>query len=778
MRGTEIVTSKDPVIVQALQRVKVASEAEAKQRDRELRDLKFDAGEQWPEEIKEQRAGRTGPVPVPSRPCLTINKLDAPVLQVLNQQRNAKLAIQVKPRGGGASKDVAQVYQGLIRHIEVESRAQVARSWAFERAAKVGRGFYRILKTYSNDGDFDQDIVVSRILNQHSVLLDPFALEPDWSDGEWAFIFEDIEESRYKREYPDSKLAHYDESELNALGAEAPKWVNAEKESRVYRIAEYFWVEKKKRLLIVVDPMPLLPEGYTGFEDELPEGLDVKLLAIVQKRTAEERIVHWMKINAVEVLEETIWDGRYIPIVPVVGREYNVNGERSFKGIVHNAIDAHRSYNYMRSAQVEAIGLAPRAPFIMAEGQDEGYEDMWANANTVNYPALKYRPITLLGMPVPPPQRNVTEPAIQAITMAAQAADEDIKATTGVGDPSLGLMTPSDRSARAIKALQQQSEAGNSNYMDNLANISMTLEGKILVNLIPKVYDRPGRILRILGEDDVDQSVMLGAQGQQPGQPPAPPPQAEVQLAPSLATSPMPVGDLALGEYSVVVTVGKSYATRREEQNDMIGQLITAAPQMAPVISDLWVGSMDFPASRAIAARLHKMLPPQLQEGNGTGQPPVPPQVQQQMQQAQATIQQLQAQMQEMTMKMQTKQQELEAKAQVEQMKIEAKAQSEALDRASKERIEEFKAHAQMASASAQAAASQHKAELNAIMSQTQFLSKQRHDAASQLSAQRHESVMEGARQGHEVALASADASATREREREARLFTPSTTGD
>lgn len=714
----------------ALERFKVAKEAEEPQRQRELEDLKFDSGEQWPDDIKLARAGRTGPIPTPARPCLTINKLDAPVLQVLNQQRNAKLAIEVKPKAGPATMAVAEVCQGLIRHIEEESNAQIARAWAFERAAKVGRGFYRILKRYSNDGDFDQDLIIARILNQHMVFLDPYSTEPDWSDGEWGFICEDLPEKRYKRAFPKSKLAHYDDSELHALGTDAPEWTRGDKESRILRVAEYFYVETKKRNLVIIDAIEGVFPGYEGFEDELPKDHG---LVIAQEREVETRTVHWCKINAVEVLEKTIWDGRYIPIIPVIGREYNVNGERTFKGIIANAKDAQRSYNYMRSAQVEAIGLAPRAPFIMAEGQDEGYEDMWANSNTVNYPALKYRPVSLMGQAVPPPQRNVTEPAIQAITVAAGAADDDIKATTGVGDPSLGLMTPSDRSARALKSLQQQSELGNANYLDNLASISMKHEGRVLLDLLPKVYDRPGRVVRILGEEkDETAEVALGPDGT-----PAP-------------EEGMPVVDLSQGQYSVVVSVGKSYKTRREEQNDLIGQLLTAAPQMAPVISDIWVESMDFPSSQKIAKRLHRMLPPQLQSEDG-GEPPIPPQVQQQLQQASQTIEQLQAQMQEMAQKIQTKQAELEAKAQIEERKLLAKQEMEAAELASKERVEAIKAQVQIAEAQGKSAAQRYQTDIQTTLKQAELLQQQRADTRRQ----QHEAAMAGANAATQGALAS-----------------------
>src|SRR5574338_449326 len=422
----------DPSLKEAQDRFRLSAEAFKDQRKRELEDLAFYSGDQWPEEVRRQRLGGQssgGLPPTPPRPILTINKLLQPVQQVCNQQRNARLQLQFAPKRSGATRETAEVMEDIARAIQTDSRAHLARNWAFERTAQCGLGAYRILTDYANDGDFDLDIVYARILNQASVYFDPFATEPDWSDGEWCFITADYSWHRYKREFGKSALASFDDSELTALGDEVPGWITNgdDTESRAVRVAEYFYKEYEE------DRLYGLEDGRNLTQKEAEkEGLDEKTLKGARSRRIRTPKVKWCKLNAVEILEENEWPGRFIPVIPVIGQEMNVNGTRMWQGLVRPAMDAQKSYNYMRSAQVEAIGLAPRAPFIGYAETVEGYDEWWRQANTRNFSFL---PIKAArgpdGAALPPPQRDGTEPAIQAITLAAHEADGDVKATTG-----------------------------------------------------------------------------------------------------------------------------------------------------------------------------------------------------------------------------------------------------------------------------------------------------------------------------------------------------------
>src|SRR4030095_15605122 len=512
---------------EALERFTLCEEAFHDQRQRELDDLRFvdERGAQWPDDIKAARGGQGGGgglPPVPARPCLEFNLLRGPVQQVVNNGRQAKLGLSFAPEGEGVSQAVAQAYTDIARAIQTDSRAHLARQWAFERAAKCGWGVYRILTEYVNDRTFDQKIVYRRILKQASAYLDPFAQEPDWSDGQFALLTEDIPLARYKRAHPGSKLSSYSDRELTSIANDIPRWVttSAGSAGTSIRVAEYWCVKETTRVLV------LLPDETTAFEDEIPRDI----LATVERdrgqplprrRVPTGRQVYWSLINGVEELEPPReWNGRYIPLIPVIGDESNLNGDRRWSGLVQFARDAQQSYNYMRSAQVEAVGLAPRAQWLIADGQLEGYEAWWQQATTRNLPYLPYRLTTYTGGPAPPPQRNIAAPALHAVTPAPAPAKDCLRGTTTVPPVSPGEVDPHERSGVAIRALQGQAEVGASGYLDNLASISMLYEGKALMDLIRLISDRPGRLVPALGADDQRRRVMVNVPFvQQQGQP-------------------------------------------------------------------------------------------------------------------------------------------------------------------------------------------------------------------------------------------------------------------
>ena len=739
--------TRDARLTEALARFKLAADAEHDQRERELTALRFiDHDDQWPEEVRRARKGFQpgGGLPsVPARPCLTINKLRQPVIQTSNEARMARLSLSFSPKGGGASRAIAEAYEDIARAIQADSRASVARQWAYDRAIKAGRGAYRVLTEYATDGDFDQDIVYKRILNQSSVYLDPAAQEPDWSDGEWAFIIEDIRWDRYQRAFPDSKLTKHggdDPGVLTSIGDEQPEWVTTtESGGKVVRVAEYFYLDYTRttvyawlfpdgseRALAKDDPA-IADSGAIPVEDETGQQ---------PSRVVRERSVKWCKLTAYEILEEGEWPGRYIPIVPVIADESNINGERRWTGIVEPAMDAQRSYNVMRSAQVEGVGLAPRAPWVGYAETVEGYETMWEQSNVRNFPILYVKKVNDgTGGTLPPPQRSVVEPAIQAITLAAHEADADIKATTGRFDPSLGNLSSGERSGRAIQALQKQAEMGSSGYLDNLAHLSMVYEGKILRDLIPRIYSRPGRIVAAVGADDQRRSLLIGVpfvKGKDGEPQPVPP------GTPGAITL-----TLDQGEYAVAVSVGKSYTTKREETVAMMGQLAEAAPQMVPIYADLWVGSMDFPGAKQIEDRLKKALPPQFQEQEG--QPPVPPQVQQQMAQAQQMIEALSK--------------ELDAKNQLietDAAKASADLEKTRMDIDSKERIAALQSQTQIELEKLKLQGAQMQAELQAQIQVEQTRLEQLQAYNTQLMAQDHEAGM-AAQQAEQQRVAQAE---------------------
>ena len=564
----------------AKERFQLAAEAEAKVRDAALDDLKFLAGDQWPDNIQTSRT-------IDGRPCLTINRLPSIKRQITNEQRQQRPSIQVNPVGSKSDVDVAEVEQGIIRHIEVISDAEIAYDTGFEMMVTGGFGYWQVITDYVDDQSFDQEIYIKRIKNPFTIYFDPSCIEPTYCDADWAFEIEDIPVFEYKRDYPNSAAAGL--PDFQSIGDQASDW--ATKDS--IRVAKYWHVEYTPVTIC------LLPNNKVVRSGEAPEGVTP-----LRTREVQERKVVCSKINAIEVLEEQDWPGQWIPIIPVLGDDFDISGKRHLAGIVRDAKDPQRMYNYWVSSGTEMIALAPRAPFVGAEGQFEGHEAQWQQANTKNYAYLEYKSVDVAGKPAPLPTRQTFEPPVQAITLMTRQSDQDLKSVVGIYDPGLG-QNKSDQSGKAVQLLQKQSEISNLNFSDNLSR-AIRWTGKILLDLIPKIYDAP-RIQRIIEPDGTASHVGIYTQGNSGGLTPE-------ELKTALGVK--KVFDIGTGRYDVTVSVGPSYQTKRQEAVAAQMALVSAYPQAMQVFGDLIVRNMDWPQSQEMADRLKKMLPQQLQGGD------------------------------------------------------------------------------------------------------------------------------------------------------------------
>jgi hypothetical protein len=626
---------RDAIIEQARERFKLVCEAESAQRERENDDLRFQIPEnQWDDKA---RSARQGDDKTPPRPILSISKLDQPQQLILNQMRQADLGVMIHPISEDAEQDTAEMLQGLYRHIEQKSHAELARYWAFQRAVACGRGAYRVLTEYDEEGGHpsDQRIVIKRILHQEGVYFDPSAVEPDFSDGRFAFVVSWVSRDAFARMWPKAKGANAAKLEWEGMAHDAPEWV---REDDVL-VAEYWYKEYSEEKFAV--------EG--------------------EERTREVVTVKVCKLTGWEVLEESVWPGRWIPIIPVIGRELTpFDEERRFVGLISGAKDGQKLYNYAASTLVERMALEPKAPFVTPAEVIEGYEDYWQQANVRNFPYLPYNAVVKGGAILPPPQRAQIDQTGTSLAMAAlQQADNFIQSATAIYDPSLGRLSERDRSGRAILALQQQADSGTGHFLQNLADISMVYEAKVVLDLIPKVYDRPGRITRIVrGEDRKSAPVMLGVPfvpDPRTGRPmPAPPTAQGVKQY-----------DLSRGIYDVSVTIGKSFQTRLQEGSERIGELLAQKPELFVMMGDLFLRFQDWPGAKEMADRMAKVRErqfPGLGESEDGQMPP---------EQMQAQFQGMQAQMQQMGQQLQAAMQALQTEQAKQQAQI-AKAQLDA----------------------------------------------------------------------------------------------------
>ena len=587
-------TRKDrKVIAQARKRFKLCMDAESKNRANALEDLKFKAGDQWPADIKAQRGNE-------KRPCLTINTIPTLTHQVSNDLRQNRPAINISPIGDNADKEGAKAFAGMIKAIERDCAADIAYDTAITSAVDVGFGYWRIVTEYESPKSFDQVLVVRRIRNPFSVYLDPSRQEPDGSDAAYAFVTEMIPRDEYESRYPEADKLGWTEK---GVGDDLKDWITKDS----VRIAEYFTCEQETRRLVQ------LANGTVTFWDDLDESIQAKVEAgemeLLNDRDVEDQKIVWYKITGTQVLDTRPWLGRWIPIVEVVGEEIDLQGEVIRSGMIRNAKDPARMKNYWASAKTEMVALAPKAPWVGAEGQFDGHPE-WDDAHVRTYAKLEYRPVDLEGRQVPPPQRQGMVGVPAGIVQAEQASSQDMMATTGVRFDSTAQDRMYDESGKALREVRRNMDLGSFHYMDNACR-SLRHSGRILVDLIPKIYDRE-RVVTILQEDDTEQAITVSPTTNKPA---VSNPQA-LNKAARLIFNP------TMGVYGVTVTTGPSYATRRIESAEQMMEFARVMPQKGALIAHLIAKYSDWPGSNEVYKLLAKALPPQLLAPDPKDMPP------------------------------------------------------------------------------------------------------------------------------------------------------------
>lgn len=548
--------SNDPYHKAALERFDKAIDADYKNRLEGLDDLEFIAGEQWPEDIRSERE-------TAGRPVITLNRMPQFLRQVTGDIRRANPAIDVMAGDEDATEEMADIFGGIIRSIEYKSDATSIYERAAESAAACGIGNFRVIPVQDDRG---LNIEIEGIPNPFAVYWDPLSKDPTRSDAQYCFVTSEMTQEDFKKEYPGADVYDF---ESDGIPNHMRNWLHGE----FITVAEYF--EKRGDM------------------------------------------VTWAKMSGTEVIEGPVeFPSKYIPVFAVCGEELHI-GERVVRtSVIRYAKDAQRMYNYWNSTNAEVIALQPKAPYKVTLKQIQGLEDYWQNANTENLPYLPYNP----DEKAPPPERETPPVASQGLLQGLSLAAEDMKATTGIYDASLGEKS-NETSGVAIRQRQMESDISTSIYVDNLSK-SIAQCGRVLVDMIPRIFDTT-RSVRTVAVDGSQATVDLNIPIITP-------------MGPTYANDP------SFGKFDVRVKTGPSYSTQRQEAAESMLEFSKAYPQAAPVIMDLVARNMDWPGADDVADRLQKLLPPGMaEEEDMTPEQQQIQMLQQQLQQAQQMIEQI-----------------------------------------------------------------------------------------------------------------------------------------
>jgi Phage P22-like portal protein len=595
----------DEVLHEARVRFEESSSWEQDERAQQYEAQKFAAGEHWPKWMLQQRSQ-----PGAEQPSLVIDRTTQYLNQIVNSYRGNPMGIRVRPKDSAATPQLATILEGKIRDIEADSQAELSYTSALSQAISTGEGFFRLKLTYENEYSFTQKLTIAPLYNRFAVYCDPASVHPAGLDLSYAFIVEPMTHAafcaKYQKQPADlGQWAMYPQQD----------WVTRDQ----IKVATYWYkVWEKKTLFQMPDGTVL--EKMSGVE--VPDGWPT--------RETLCPTVYEVTMCGYAILDKTTWPGQHIPLIRVEGRRMDLDGKARRTGIVQASSSSQLAYDAYASAEMSAIALAPKAPFILYVETISGYEHLWAQANDAHLPYLPIKAVSAGGTLLPPPRREVTEPAVQAITQARMMAAQDIQATVGQYEASVGAPS-NEQSGAAIDSRKREGEQTTAGFTANLA-WSIEACGRQILDILPRLY--PGATdLRQVGKDGnvsmapVNQRLPDGTpdpQGQQLGQ----------------------------GRYECVVSSGPSYDTSRELMSERLGILLGAVPQVAPYVLDLYVGSLDIPAAEQLSARLKSLVPAEALAQEEGGSPET------QLAQAQNAAKQAQEQLQLVTQQLQQVQQQ------------------------------------------------------------------------------------------------------------------------
>ena len=653
--ATAPATAFPDVVTEIRDRHALVEEVEQRLRRNEKNELYFDGIDQWNETLRAKREGGTDAntgARLGAKPTLEINLVEVPVQNAMKDARAAKLGVTVQSTASIKVTKMAQYNQGLHDRIVRESNGNSARFWALERTIKVGRGYYQIDVEYEDTGptvgpeSFDQVIRLSRILDQDTIYFDPFAEDPSKKDAEWCIKSVRMSRGERTRRWPDKALHPVPEFASEESKVDAWYERSRDKIREGVRIA-WYWRVKHTTETVVYHPTHGVLTLKSAPDDV--KGLVTAKDPSVRTRDIDHRSVELFIIDGHHVLEHRQWPGQYIPIIAAVGKEYVVDGEYLSKGMLAVALDLSRGINVMVSSLIEIVARMPRSPYVLAEGQQEGHEEEWNDIQVKNRPYVLYRPTVVPGtqnLMAPPPARQNLEPQVQGLIQQVQAFRDMLMAVTGTVDPTTRASYPYDRSGVGIEALERQSDAASSIFLDNFADITLTHEGRVVLDLIPHIYDRPGRVVYVqAGDHDKESPILIkqpftrdehgtpipipcptckGAGSVQPNLqvttivPPRECPTchgsgvAPKDAVPSVTQEGLAVEyvDFSDGRHTVTGTVGRLQESQQKEALRAMVEIAKVAPQLLTDFADVMFRAMGHPAANEVADRLQRRFAP------------------------------------------------------------------------------------------------------------------------------------------------------------------------
>lgn len=476
---------------------------------------------------------------------LEINKTGRGVEKIERDYRENRIVPDFRPDGKNSDPVTADTLDGLHRADSYRFKSQQARDNAVFEAIAGGFGAYRLTNEWEDESDKDNDhqrINPASIITDadQSVFFDINARLYDKSDARYAFA-----RIALAREVFDDEYEGHASSFPEGVTFKVQDWFTPD----TVAIAEYYEREEVDETLWVM-VHTLSGEEKRLWSSDLEKGQIAAFKAQGWQAKAQRRKrcrVHKYVLSGAEVLEDRGYiAGECIPIVPVYGRRYYVDGIERWKGYVQDKMDAQRLYNSNVSKLAETNSMAPReVPVFAPEQIDAVQAEQWARSNIDRLPYLTAHPllnpdgtIAHLG-----PIAKIDPPQLAPVTAALmQIAGNDL-----VEDMADADEVKANTSAEAMDIAATRVDAKSGIYLDNIRQ-SVQREGEIYFSMARDVYSEEGREVETMDEEGDDGRAVL-----------------RQSFTDKATGDNRIINDFAAARYKVIVSVTEATATRRDK---------------------------------------------------------------------------------------------------------------------------------------------------------------------------------------------------------------------
>ena len=545
-------------IEDVLKALKASQDADHDRREkiREVQDFLNAPNGQWEPEIYSRFDGK---------PRYTFDQCNPVVQAIWGEMAQNDFDIRVKPAGSDATKELAKLYDGLIRNIETMSNAARVYASAGKKGIKYGFAAWRIVQDWADVDAFDQDLFIKEIQNAVDRLwFDASATQQDMSDAEFGFILDTVSKDEYARRWPDGSM--------QSICTDSSGATYAHKAEKI-TVGEFLYKKPiTKTLCLMSDGSVLSTEDA---EAAAEKGLTVERTR--KRKTYKVCSRFFDGKDWLDKEKDTVFD--HLPIIPVYAN-FEINEEKViYFGAIEHLMDAQRVYNYTESRKVEEVALSPKEKTMMTVAQAKNHEATLSTMNTNNNPVQFYNHVD--GQPAPyktgGPQMNA------GLSEVSQSMAANIERSSGV----FGVNPTNNKGLQSGVALERLENRGQIGTFEYFAaqEVAINRTAQILVHAIPKVYDTP-RQQRVLNEDGSFDLVDLNKQ----------------QLNPNTGQVEK-LNDLSIGIYDVTCTIGPAFKNRQQETVKAINELAAIDPSIMGQGKDILLNNIDAVGMDLLAAR-------------------------------------------------------------------------------------------------------------------------------------------------------------------------------